>query len=277
MANKVVILPVYKQIKEYINEVRKGEKEADILWDEIMVSPYWDKLCEYAPMDLSMRKPEAITNLSVLEEQYKRLCLLDIEKLTEKFNQVTKLLPNYDDDPITVAIYPFSDSKKEVREKQNGVIGTSLFGNLYISVNPLATEYEKWIPYVFAHEYHHTVWGNFWYCLHGKELKGTFIDSLVIDGLADTFAMSLYPECKPLWIFSLEEDELLSLWYDTYRGLVNKQEVDYATYMFGSKEEHIPWCAGYAIGYAIVQHYLKQGKQYSNRELIETNPVKFLE
>lgn len=104
------------------------------------------------------------------------------------------MLPNYDDDPVTVAIFAGSNDNKDVNIKQNGDIGTSLFGNIMIQVNPLIKGYEDWIKYVFAHEYHHTVWGNYWFNLHGGELQNKLIDSLVIDGEADSFALELYTE-----------------------------------------------------------------------------------
>lgn len=39
------------------------------------------------------------------------------------------LLPNYDDDPLVIAIYPLGEENSVVNDKQNGVVGTSLFGN----------------------------------------------------------------------------------------------------------------------------------------------------
>lgn len=104
------------------------------------------------------------------------------------------MLPNNDDDPVTVAIFAGSNDNKDVNIKQNGDIGTSLFGNIMIQVNLLIKGYEDWIKYVFAHKYHHTVWGNYWFNLHGGELQNKLIDSLVIDGEADSFALELYPE-----------------------------------------------------------------------------------
>lgn len=65
--------------------------------------------------------------------------------------------------------------------------------------------------------------------LHAGSLENKLIDSLIIDGEADSFALSLYPELKPKWIFDMPKEE-----------------------------EGIPWCAGYAIGYMLVQQYLKE-------------------
>lgn len=260
------------QMKQYINELKKQPENADKLWEAYMVAPYWDELSKYAPFDLSARKPEAMKDIDVLERQYEILCGLDVIKMEEEFNRIATILPNYDDDPITVAIYPLSDDNKDVKDKQNGVIGTSLFGNLLIMVNPLADHYKEWIPYVFAHEYHHTVWGNYWFVKHGDALEHKFIDSLVIDGEADSFALSMYPNLQPEWIFGLEKETVKQLWENTYLDIVEEKDVDYCKYMFGAEEDDIPWCAGYAVGYQIIQKYLASHKELSFRDLIEVKP-----
>lgn len=185
------------------------------------------------------------------------------------------MLPNYDDDPVTVAIFAGSNDNKDVNIKQNGDIGTSLFGNIMIQVNPLIKGYEDWIKYVFAHEYHHTVWGNYWFNLHGGELQNKLIDSLVIDGEADSFALELYPELKPQWLFGMAEKEIDALWKSRYKTIAMSTDVDYSAYMFGNDEMGIPWCAGYAVGYMIVHKYLAlTGKRVS--EILEVKPESML-
>ena len=193
--------------------------------------------------------------------------------LQAELEKVTAALPNYDDDPMYVAIYPLSDENKMVKERQNGVVGASTFGNMIINVNPLAEGYEKWILYVFAHEYHHNVWGNYWFGIHGGELNNQFIDSLLIDGEADSFALSLYKELKPSWLFEMTEECEKTLWHEHYLKLINETEVDYAKYMFGDEKHNIPWCAGYAIGFRIIQAFLKKNPQMTFKELLEMKPM----
>jgi len=131
--------------------------------------------------------------------------------------------------------------------------------------------YEDWIKYVFAHEYHHTVWGNYWFMLHSGELENKFIDSLIIDGEADSFAMELYPKLRPQWLFGMSEDEIHCIWENKYKAVAESTEVDYVSYMFGSIENEIPWCAGYAVGYMLVQRYLGITKK-SVVEILEHKP-----
>ena len=267
---EVRVINTYKEIRNYITRVKNGDSPA-LCWEEEVVSVYWEHLCCYAPFDLSERKPCVITDIAALERQCDLLEQLDVVTLAHEFERVTAILPNYDDDPITVVLFPSDNGNTTVNEKQNGVVGTSLFGNLYIQVNPLVTGYENWIRYVFAHEYHHTVWGNYWFMLHRGELDNKFIDSLVIDGEADSFAMELYPTLQPQWLFHLSEDEITCLWKERYSKIVNSTEVDYTTYMFGNEKQNIPWCAGYAVGYRLVQNYLAMSEK-NVIEILETKP-----
>lgn len=271
---KITVINTYENVKQYIKKVQSGGN-VDECWEKEVVAPFWDNLCCYAPFDLSDRKPKAIKNLDKLKEQCDILQGLDVALLEKEFERVTTILPNYDEDPLQVVLFPNDAENTMVNEKQNGVVGTSLFGNLYIQVNPLIEEYDKWIYYVFAHEYHHTVWGNYWFMLHGEELENKFIDSLVIDGEADSFALELYPNLRPKWLFELTEDEVNQLWEQRYKDIITRTDVDYVTYMFGNEEAGIPWCAGYAVGFQLIQKYLKERKK-SVIEILEVKPEKML-
>lgn len=271
---KIEIKYVWDEVEKYIEAVEQGGS-ADELWEEIVIAPYWEKLCCYSPKDLGDRKPKPIKNINILKEQLLLLKAMNVSKISYEFERIAGALPNYDDDPITVVIFPLEDDSSTVKEKQNGVIGTSLWGNLLIQVNPFAEEFEKWIPYVFAHEYHHTVWGNYWFMLHGGELQNMFIDSLVIDGEADSFALSLYPSLKPKWIFELTEEVKEQMWRENYADIVREKNVDYVKYMFGDETADIPGCCGYAIGYMLVQKYIRK-KGVSIKSILEINPYDIL-
>lgn len=272
---KINVINSYLGVKKYIDRVTNGEY-AKLCWENEVLSPHWETLCCYAPFDLSDRKPSAITDIHELQLQCSLLEQLNMQNLEKEFERVATLLPNYDDDPITIVIFPGNPTNQTVNEKQNGVVGTSLLGNMYIEVNPLIKGYEEWIPYVFAHEYHHTVWGNYWFMLHSGELENKFIDSLIIDGEADSFALELYPTLQPKWLFDLSTEEIEELWQSKYQSIVTQQNIDYPTYMFGSEDAQIPWCAGYAIGYWLVQKYLRQTNQ-SAIDILEIKPELLLE
>lgn len=213
---KITVLNACENVKNYIEQVENGIS-AEAAWEKEAIEPFWDRLCCYSPTDLSERKPKPIRDLQGLKEQCERLSELNLALLETEFQRISSTLPNYDDSPLLVVIFPCDTNNTTVNEKQNGVVGTSLFGNILIQVNSLIEGYEAWIKYVFAHEYHHTIWGNYWFVLHAGTLSDEFINSLVIDGEADCFALELYPDLKPKWIFDMPIAEVQRLWEKTIR------------------------------------------------------------
>lgn len=267
------IVNLFDAIPGYLDALRRAPDEADALWEAHVVAPHWAALCCYAPFPLDDRKPAPCRDAGALERQLTAFSALDLPALQGEFARITDALPNYDDDPITAALCPHPAGDADLIQRQNGVVGTSLFGNLLLCVDPLAPGWQDWLPYVFAHEYHHTVWGNYWYNLHGGALTGEFVEALVIDGLADDFAMRLYPALRPQWVDPQTGDALLD---EIYLPLLRRTDVDYPRYMFGGDGTGLPWCAGYAAGAALVRRMRSAHPTLSPRALLETPPQQFL-
>lgn len=264
------ILSVYENLEGYVIDMEKEDADCEALWSKYALEPYWQKISQYAPFDMSDRKPKPIKNIVKLKEQLEKMKKLDLTKLKDIFTDIVNALPNYDDDPITIALYPVDDDNLVVKEDQNGVWGVCIFGNMLLNINPLADNYLDWIPYVFAHEYHHCVWGNYWHVIHGGR-TGKLIEFMLIDGQADAFAKSFNPNLNPKWICQIPKDQEKELWDRHYSKLLNETDVDYCKYMFGDDEAGIPWCAGYFFGYKIIHSLKKRHPHVSIKELIEMN------
>lgn len=264
------IIAVYENLDDYILEMEKENADCERLWDEYAIKPFWGKISQWAPFDMSDRKPQPIRNIPKLKKQLEMMKNIDIKEIKQSFMKIVNALPNYDEDPITIAIYPVDDDNLTVKEEQNGVCGVNVFGNILLNINPLAENYLEWIPYVFAHEYHHTVWGNYWYVIHGG-LTGKFLESLLIDGQADAFAKSFNLTLSPKWISQISEEQEKDLWNKYYLKSINETNVDYVKYMFGDAELGIPWCAGYFFGYKIIEYFKKKYSNISSKQMIEMN------
>ncbi|MCL2364810.1 MAG: DUF2268 domain-containing protein [Defluviitaleaceae bacterium] len=224
-----------------------------------MIEPFWGEIAVYAPFDQSFKQPTCIHALAQLERQLPLLSDMDIAALRVAFATATTALPSDDDDPMTVALYPLCDSNQIVKERQNGVVGASVFGNIIIQMNPLADDWQAWVPYVFAHEYHHNLWGHYWYVVRdGKDLAGTFLEYLITEGQADLFAMHMHPNLKPQWNQSLTADDEQALWARYKPILQSTDPAFHAAYMFGDSKQNLPWCAGYRFGANIVADFLRK-------------------
>ncbi len=264
----IKVVEFFEEQKNYIENYTK--ETADVLWNQQVLGEKWNKLCCYSPFPLDDRKPECIKDIDLLREQIKLVEKMDVTILQNQMQMIAEKLPNYDDDPITVGIIIADAGNETVNQMQNGVAGASLFGNMLIQVNPLVKDYEEWILYVFAHEYHHTVWGNYWFNLHGDELENDLLQALLIDGQADSFARSLFPQLAPKWLYLDQQDMVEKLYEKQYMNHLQDKEFDYSFYMFGNQVD-IPWCAGYAIGYYMIQRALYKNP-ITFRKMIETKP-----
>lgn len=265
---KLEIIAVYENLDGYIREMEKDNTNYEVLWNKYAIQPYWEKISQYAPFDMVDRKPMPINNIFKLKQQIKLMKEINLSEIKGKFMRVANSLPNYDDDPMVIAIYPADDDNLTVKEQQNGVWGVCVFGNMILNINPLAKNYLDWIPYVFAHEYHHSVWGNYWHVVHGGRTE-SFIESLLIDGQADAFAKSLNPSLNPKWISQIPKEQEKELWKDHYSKLLYETDFDYVKYMFGNDEAEIPWCAGYFFGYQIIDSFKKLYPQISVKNMLE--------
>jgi len=256
---EIKIITTFDNAMEYLLNAKNGDCKVSILWQKYMIEPFWKEIAAYAPFDQSFKQPPCIKKLEKLEIQLSILSKFDTDALKLKFTDIAKALPSDDDDPMLVALYPLCDSNKIVKKQQNGVVGASVFGNMIININPLADCWEKWVPFVFAHEYHHNIWGHNWYVLHGgKDLEGTFLEYLITEGQADLFAMSLFPGLAPEWNKPFDTETEKILWKRIMHMLYSKDPETHHAYMFGDEEKGLPWCIGYVFGRMIVSDYLQK-------------------
>jgi len=265
----VQIAPTFDNARVYLREAKKNGADIPRLWERYMIEPYWADIARWAPFDQSFKKPLPVTNLQALEMQLSLFTKLSLDGLYDSFNKVAESLPAADG-TMLVVLYPHDNGDRAFKERENGVRGTSVFGNMILSVNPLAEQYRDWLPYVFAHEYHHNIWGYHQYTLHqGKKLDGSLLESMVTEGQADAFAESLFPHLLPEWNRPFACDTETLLWDRLKPALLNTDRATHDKFIFGCEEEGLPWCMGYSFGRSIVNDYMKKHPCISFLDLLE--------
>lgn len=149
-------------------------------------------------------------------------------------------------------------------ELQKGYTG---FGGIpgFIQIMLYPNSYNmKRIPALIAHEFHHNIRFSYFDWNHGNVTVG---DYLIIEGLADSFAKELYgKKCLGPWITAVNHGELNYSKEVIKDALYVKGFSEVSCYMFGdtiAKEQGyspvgLPPFAGYAIGYEIVQSFMKE-------------------
>ena len=80
----------------------------------------------------------------------------------------------------------------------HGVVGTCVGEKILIEVNPWVGGWEKYLPWILAHEHNHNVWGYNYYYLQGNKFQD-LPSSIISEGLADSFAKDLCPDLTPSW------------------------------------------------------------------------------
>ncbi len=268
----VSIISTLDNAKAYLNDAQQNAGPLPELWEKHMVAPFWAQITQWAPFDQSFKKPRFVQDLAALQEQLAAFSLISLDGLQSEFAAVMKALSQANGgDPMPVFLYPACDSDKTLKERQNGVVGTVVFGTMLISINPLADDYKRWIPFVFAHEYHHNMWGHSQYVVRGgKDVDGSFLEFMITEGQADLFAEKLFPGLVPQWNRPFDEAAEAKLWAQIEPRLSSTDHETHETYMFGNKDKGLPWCMGYSFGRAIVSDYLGEHPGISFSELILT-------
>jgi hypothetical protein len=232
-----------------------------------MIDPFWSELSRWSPFPIDYMKPQPITDVETVKHIAKAFDRLNSSSLEIQFRRIADSLPlNNDEEPMTVAFYPSATDMPE------GVVGSAAWGNIILTINPLTSSWRKWTLFVFAHEYHHNILGNYWYVQRrGDGLEGTLLETIINEGQADKFAMSLYPGMNPSWHTGIADEDTTGVWRILesvfYRQMSTEES---APYIFGSDTMEIPRNAGYYFGIRIVKGYMEKHPGITFDELLRT-------
>jgi uncharacterized protein YjaZ len=134
----------------------------------------------------------------------------------------------------------------------------------YIKIMVAPNEYNlKRMSSCVAHEFHHNV---LFYNAKWNFMNVTLSQYLAVEGLAESFAASLYgEELNGPWVANINETDLSKASSIIGRDIDVEGFMEVRKYMYGDhpmvpegKALGIPYCAGYAVGYHAVQSYLNK-------------------
>lgn len=113
-----------------------------------------------------------------------------------------------------------------------------------------------WLPVFLAHELHHSV-----RVLDGVDGPGypdTLLEALVLEGLAESFSLEVFPKTPHLpWIPTLPEEQEALLWRKARRELrAPYDRKDHQEWFLGAASDR-PRFAGRTLGFGLVQSYLE--------------------
>jgi uncharacterized protein YjaZ len=265
------VISAYRGMANYLDAARlTPDSDLARLWSTYVTEPYWADWAagqfNEARTREEMGKP--ITDLAGLEAEVRLLTGAGLETLVERaYAAITRLLPSPSLNRA-VCLYALNPQNEPVRDSMNGVLGTCIGDNILLQINPTAINWAVWVPYVLAHEYHHTVWGyNYFAVRHNTHMD--LLTSMLTDGQADSFARILYPELQPLWTNALTPAQEAEQWQRMQDFLPGSDDAAYRRFMFGDAATSTPGHTGYTIGYHIAQAYLQTHPATSILELLD--------
>lgn len=262
------IVSAYYSQADYVQAARVNpQSEWQRLWLAYAVDPYWAEWAQGQFHEARTRQQlsDPIRNLDELSIEVDCLKCSGIEDLVEKaYEQITRGLPPSVPRHV-VCIYAADPENQWVREQ--GVVGEGIGENILLKINPRGKNWSRLVPYVLAHEYHHTVWGHNYFAVQGKTHMD-LLTGLIIDGQADSFANQLYPEAQPVWIHALTPKEETRQWEKMQEFLDRNDGAAYERFFFGDAARGTPSHTAYTIGYHIVQAYLKRHAEQTVLDLM---------
>lgn len=281
---------IYKQM------IEKDEAEKEKLFCEKMLKPFemkWKCLGlpiqsetggnvlsalemggTYLPKNISSASKEAVEQLS--HEEFWEACEKSIRESLEAFEENGIYLP--------VQKYIFtvmlSDPKHPMVKLSGDYCGDGgIPGYITGTIVPNSTSL-KMLPVALAHETNHNVRWQFikWH----SEI--TLADMLVSEGLAEVFASYKFGEDQiGKWVTQTSKETLEHVIKPMIVQHLNDKDFNaVSSYLYGDeimairgqKPVGMPYCGGYACGYAMIQYYLeKTGQSIYEATILPTDEI----
>ena len=195
--------------------------------------------------------PDPRLTLGQREAAEKSFDRVRFEKIAQQaFDKVVSHMPQAQ---LTLCVDFTHPADTFARDQMRGVMAlTAGSGKVIIKLHPEA-DWATLLPYVLAHELHHSYWAKH----HFDATKSfTLGDYLVFEGRADYFAKHVFGQHPAPWIDALT-DEQFAVTLEAFRPKFpdTSPEVLMGS-MFGNPQAGIPLWAGYTVGYRLVAQRL---------------------
>ena len=249
----LTIVPAYEGAAAYATAARSDPNADQLtLYRHHVVGPYLNRCAgggEY--VDLArMFLSAPPTNLDAVAKAAQTLAEADLQSMVvAAFDKINKSLPG----PATTVCIFVADPDNPLYGHVHGVGGlTAGAGKIWLQIQPEG-DWSGWVPYVLAHEHHHSVWTR----RHFDASKPlTLARYLVFEGRADSFAHVVYPDRHPPWTNALTPAQETEQWKAMQRHLDETSMPVMSSFMFGGGES--PRSTGYTVGFHIVQSFLRR-------------------
>ncbi|WP_060678743.1 DUF2268 domain-containing protein [Virgibacillus halodenitrificans] len=240
----------YKSFLEYIEKAEQQPENLNGLYIETIINPIAEERGIRLSKGWGFGTPR---ELETLEKYLKSL--IDNQDTIHKIitdslkKSANELQPGADK---YVYVFPANPEDNHVMETMEGVAASAWSENFFaIQIAPPYFE-EKSLKQAVAHEYHHTVF------FKKNELSYTLLESVLIEGKADTFAKIIYPDIQMPWSnFSSEENESQT-WKVHKENMTSAMPSIQDDFFLGNTSKGLPQWANYKIGNKIMESFIEE-------------------
>ena len=172
----------------------------------------------------------------------------------QAFDRVTQELPH---EKLTICVDFTRPDDAFARDQMRGVMAlTAGSGRIIVKLHP-GSDWATLLPYVLAHELHHSYWAKHHFDPNTPFTLGEY---LVFEGRADNFAKHAFGQHPAPWIDALTDEQYRSA-LKSFAPLYGDSSPQVLMgSMFGNPAAGIPQWAGYTVGYRLVAEKIARDK-----------------
>lgn len=251
-----------KELFEYVNQAKKQSNNLEELYRNLVSEPF--RINAYGENDgywvLNHWTFNTPTNIGRLEESISSL----VENKEEIYHLIKDALKKSSDKlpggNKTVYVFPANPDNSIGMRQMKGVAGVTMGKEdiILIQIEPSFFE-EDILKFTVAHEYHHAVYME----NNAVSRLSTLLDTVILEGKADTFAKLIYPEVKAPWTDPLSDESEYEVWKIFKDNINSYDPVIKEEFHNGNLNKGIPQWANYKIGNKILELFLDENTETS--------------
>ncbi len=265
----VTVIPAYRVIRKFVRDVEALPPDAMLDTLESNVRTYVQHLLSGTHSSFAeLGQRTALTQLGDPDPHMLGHALEAIESggaknIVEEALQKCALALPRPDLAARVLLLPGDGQSRVLTSQMKGVLGLSIGSQATLIFLWPTEEWKRWLAYTVSHEYLHLV-RNLLFprgMAAGKlvyqktQEPETLLDAMLAEGMADAFALELYPDQEPPWTHALTSQAHESVWPKVRRRLAASDTSEIRRLLFGDGDR-IPIWTGYTLGFKIVRGYL---------------------
>lgn len=247
--NELTIVPLYTQYQQYLNaSLETTDAEENKQNFKKYVLDYIGEVGEEEKIDTSLIK----TNFLLKPTPHKQQLLKQLDALIEQHDEINEIITStyIDSNQILpkkkgmVFVAPYNPEFFYDSEALEGVAGQA-YNDTFILF--LDTDFDKGVlAHSTAHEYHHLI------LYDQPEFRlNTILDSVIIEGKADTFADLIVKGVTPPWYVPIDDATM-----EHIASRVNDYETSHTDFVVGNYQKDMPRWSNYILGRDVLHDYL---------------------